>query len=94
VSASVRQASRQPARSSSAENARASSDEAGTSLLSILILHFLHVPWPPQVESIAMPFQLAASNRETPGGTRTRRPAGRKCSSTLAGAPVRWAAVA
>ena len=39
-------------------------------------LHFLQVPWPPQVESIAMPFQLAASNRVTPAGTRTRRPLG------------------
>ena len=36
-------------------------------------LHFLQVPWPPQVESIAMPFQLAASKTLTPGGTRTSR---------------------
>src|SRR5208282_4293635 len=40
---------------------------------AILIRHFLQVPWPPQVESIAMPFQLAASNRVTPDGTRTGR---------------------
>ena len=40
---------------------------------AILIRHFLQVPWPPQVESIAMPFQLAASNRVTPYGTRTGR---------------------
>src|SRR5271165_1052303 len=46
------------------------SSELGT----ILIRHFLQVPWPPQVESIAMPFQLAASNRVTPDGTRTGRP--------------------
>ena len=52
----------------------------------ILILHFLQVPWPPQVESIAMPFQLAASNRVTPGGTRTRVPLGWKARSTRAGA--------
>src|ERR1035438_5307446 len=40
---------------------------------AILIRHFLQVPWPPQVESIAMPFQLAASNSVTPAGTRTGR---------------------
>src|SRR6266704_3000087 len=40
---------------------------------AILIRHFLQVPWPPQVESMAMPFQLAASNRVTPYGTRTGR---------------------
>ena len=33
----------------------------------------LHVPWPPQVESTAMPFQLAASNSVAPAGTRTSR---------------------
>ena len=38
---------------------------------SICTLHFLQVPWPPQVESMAMPFQLAASNTLTPAGTRT-----------------------
>ena len=40
-------------------------------------MHFLQVPCPPQVESMAMPFQLAASNSVTPGGTRTRGPSGR-----------------
>jgi len=35
--------------------------------------HFLQVPCPPQVESIAIPFQLAASNNVTPAGTRTGR---------------------
>src|SRR5208337_3532319 len=34
---------------------------------AILIRHFLQVPWPPQVESIA-------SNRVTPDGTRTGCP--------------------
>src|SRR5689334_25015205 len=47
-------------------------DGAGGSS-AILIRHFLQVPWPPQVESMAMPFQLAASNRVTPYGTRTAR---------------------
>ena len=45
-------------------------DGAGGSS-AILIRHFLQVPWPPQVESMAMPFQLAASNTVTPCGTRT-----------------------
>ena len=36
-------------------------------------LHLRHVPWPPQVESIATPFQDAASKTLTPGGTRTER---------------------
>src|SRR5215472_10357743 len=82
--ACARQASRQPARSSSGENARASSGEVGTLPSATLILHFLQVPCPPQVESIAMPFQLAASNRVTPGGTRTRVPPGWKTRSTRA----------
>ncbi len=56
-------------------------------------LHFLQVPWPPQVESIAMPFQLAASNRVTPGGTRTRKPPGWKCNSTRAGSSISGSAV-
>ncbi len=68
--AAARQASRQPLRSSSVENARGS-----TGLISALpettrTLHFLQVPWPPQVESIATPFQLAASNSVVPAGTR------------------------
>ena len=42
--ACARQASRQPSRRSSGENARASSGEAGTLPSVILILHFLQVP--------------------------------------------------
>ena len=34
-------------------------------------LHLWQVPWPPQVESIAMPFHDAESKTLTPGGTRT-----------------------
>ena len=73
-------ASRRAARP--AMNARASSGDTGTAPSRILILHFLQVPWPPQVESIAMPFQLAASNSVTPGGTRTRVPLGWNTRST------------
>ena len=39
----------------------------------IWTLHLWQVPWPPQVESIAMPFHDAASKTVTPGGTRTPR---------------------
>ena len=49
---------------------------------TICTLHFLHVPCPPQVESMAMPFQLAPSKTVTPGGTRTVRSAGSSVSST------------
>ena len=35
----------------------------------INILHFLQVPYPPHVESIAIPFHDAASNALTPVGT-------------------------
>ena len=80
--AGARHASRQPARSSSALNARGSTLETGTSPSSTRTLHFLHVPWPPQVESIAMPFQLAASNTGVPLGTRTSAPSGSKRSRT------------
>ncbi len=52
---------------------------------SIRTLHFLQVPWPPQVESIAIPFQLAASNTLTPAGTRTWRPEGSNRRSTRTG---------
>ena len=45
-------------------------------------LHFLQAPWPPHVESMAMPFQLAASNRITACGTRTRRAPGSNLRST------------
>ena len=72
----ARHASRQPARSSSALNARGSTAETGTSPSSTRTLHFLQVPCPPQVESIAMPFQLAASKIGVPLGTRTSAPSG------------------
>src|SRR5437868_468648 len=76
--AGVRHASRHPPRISPAEYARVSRLEgAGASELN-RIRHFLHVPWPPQVESIAIPFQLAASNSVTPRGTRTGLPLNRK----------------
>ncbi len=54
----------------------------GTSPETIRTLHFLHVPWPPQVESMAIPFQLAASKIGVPLGTRTSPPSGRKRSRT------------
>src|SRR5208337_1736312 len=61
---------------------------------AILIRHFLQVPWPPQVESIAMPFQLAASNRVTPYGTRTGRSLNSRLTRTGPGttssATVTW----
>jgi hypothetical protein len=44
--------------------------------------NFLQVPWPPQVESIAKPFQEAASKTVTPGGTRTSVPLGVNCNWT------------
>ncbi len=78
--AGARQASRQPSRSSSGVNARGSTDETGSSPSRTRTLHFLHVPCPPQVESIAMPFQLAASNTGVPAGTRTSAPSGSKRS--------------
>jgi len=62
-------ASRQPALISSCENARKSNLEGSISPSVTLIRHFLHVPYPPHVESIAMPFQDAASNALTPVGT-------------------------
>ena len=39
----------------------------GTVPPSTRTLHFLQVPWPPQVESIAMPFHVAESKTVTPG---------------------------
>ncbi len=36
-------------------------------------MHLWQVPWPPQVESMAMPFHDAESKTVTPGGTRTER---------------------
>ncbi len=75
--ACARHASRHPARSSSGVNARGSSSPTGTSPLAIRTLHLRQVPWPPQVESIAIPFQLAASNTGVPLGTRTSVSSGR-----------------
>ena len=75
------------ARARPASNARASSGETGTvAVARSRTRHFLQVPWPPQVESIAMPFQDAASKTVTPGGTRTAVPDGSKRSVTRAGA--------
>ena len=78
------QASRQPSASWSGSKARESSRPTGTVPSSTCTLHFLHVPWPPHVESIAIPFQLAASKTETPVGTRTLLPDGSKDRSTRA----------
>src|ERR1700733_8241830 len=69
----VRQASRQPSLISWAVYALMSRLVGAGASPAILIRHFLQVPWPPQVESIAMPFQLAASKGVTPYGTRTGR---------------------
>ena len=51
--------------------------------------HFLQVPWPPQVESMATPFQDAASNTVTPGGTRTSTSFGAKRQPDAAAAVAR-----
>ena len=82
----ARQASRQPSRSSSGVNARPSRRPIGTLPSVTRTLHFLHVPWPPQVESIAMPFHDAPSKTVVPAGTRTSPPSGAKCRRTRAGA--------
>ena len=50
------------------ERARVDAAPTGTSPETIRTLHFLQVPWPPQVESIAIPFQLAASKIGVPLG--------------------------
>lgn len=63
------QANRQPALISSAEKARKSNFDGSISPVVTLILHFLQVPYPPHVESMAIPFQDAASNALTPVGT-------------------------
>ena len=83
-----------PRAARSAVNARGSSAPTGTSPLTTRTLHFLQVPWPPQVESIAIPFQLAASNTGVPLGTRTSAPSGRNRSRTRLGAVVRRGQVA
>src|SRR3954447_14255823 len=74
----ARHARRQPARSSSGLKARGSTELTGTSPSTTRTLHFLHVPCPPHVESIATPFQLAASKIGVPEGTRTSAPSGSK----------------
>ena len=79
------QASRQPSANCSAEKARSSRAVMGMLASSTFTLHFLHVPCPPQVESIATPFQSAASKTLTPLGTRTDLPAGSKVRLTRAG---------
>ena len=69
-----------------ASNARTSSGEIGdVRRRRSRTRHFLQVPWPPQVESIAIPFQDAASKTVTPGGTRTAVPDGSKRRATRAG---------
>ena len=72
----TRQASRQPAPICSVVNVFTSCRVIGSASPSIFTLHLWQVPWPPQVESIAMPFQDAASKTVTPGGTRTPRSVG------------------
>ena len=67
-------------------NARGSTVSIGIAPEITRTLHFLQVPWPPQVESIAMPFQDAASNTVVPTGTRTSPPSGRNWSRTRPGA--------
>ena len=86
VLACAMQASRQPDLSSSGLKARTSRREMGTEPSMMRTLHFLHVPCPPQVESTAMPFQLAASKTVTPGGTRNSLSAGwnRRCTRPAA----------
>ena len=60
---------------------RTSCRVSGTRPPSTRTLHLRQVPWPPQVESIAIPFHDAASKTVTPGGTRTPR-----CVGALPGA--------
>ena len=69
--ACARHASRQPLFSSSArERARIDRRRSARARRRPCTLHFLQVPWPPQVESIATPFQLAASKSVVPASTR------------------------
>jgi hypothetical protein len=65
----TKQARRQPSLISVAVKARKSNFDGSTSPSVTLIRHFLHVPYPPQVESIPIPFHDAASNALTPVGT-------------------------
>ena len=66
----TRQASRQPLVELLGLNVRTSWRVIGVAA-STRTLHLWQVPWPPQVESIAMPFHDAESKTVTPGGTRT-----------------------
>ncbi len=66
----ARHARRQPLFSSSIVNARGSTGLIGAFPETTLTLHFLHVPWPPHVESMATPFQLAASKIVVPASWR------------------------
>ena len=66
----ARQASRQPASSWAGVNVRSSCRLTGPAGAT-RTLHLWQVPWPPHVESMAMPFQDAESKTVTPGGTRT-----------------------
>ena len=70
--ARARQASRHPSSSCSRLNVLTSCRVAGVAGVS-RTLHLWQVPWPPQVESMAMPFHDAESKTVTPGGTRTAR---------------------
>ena len=63
-------------RAGSRVKVRTSWREIGACRTSTRTLHLWQVPWPPQVESIAMPFHDAESKTVTPGGTRTSRCAG------------------
>src|SRR6478609_3839669 len=73
----TRHPSRQPSESWPVVKVRASCRVTGTSTSEVIwILHLWQVPWPPHVESMAMPFHDAASKTVTPGGTRTLRCAG------------------
>ena len=72
VVAWTRQASRQPSSSWSGEKVFSSCRVIAADGVT-RTLHLWQVPWPPQVESIAMPFHDAESKTVTPGGTRTVR---------------------
>ena len=79
----TRHASRQPVSSSPGLNVRASCRVTGVAG-ETRTLHLWHVPWPPHVESMAMPFHDAESKTLTPGGTRTWRwVGGASLSSTV-----------
>ena len=67
-------------------NARGSSGLIGAWPRSTCTLHLRHVPWPPHVESMAMPFQLAASKIGVPLGTRTSVAVGQEAQQHALGA--------